>query len=132
LKPPYVTATANGIAGSYTVTAAVTGVGETAVFDLTNADVTTDLSITIDDGRNYARYGMTLNYLVTIQNNGAVDANDVSVSNAFPPQLDYSAAHADTAELSTPRYHRRRSRFHSQAHRRSPEREPKGSVQEAV
>ena len=87
-----VTATANGTAGSYTVTAAVTGVGETAVFDLTNIVATTDLSIAIDDERTYARYGMTLNYLVTIHNNGPADADDVSVSNAFPPQLDVDLA----------------------------------------
>lgn len=46
------------------------------------------LTITIDDARNYARFGGYLDYTVTVSNTGGADANAVTLANAFPPGLD--------------------------------------------
>jgi len=86
-----VSATANATAGSYSVVAAVGGVGATASFALTNVESST-LTIGIDDGRDYARYGMTLDYTISVHNAGPSAASDISVANAFPPQLDIAQA----------------------------------------
>ncbi|HEY0229619.1 MAG TPA: hypothetical protein VGC55_00085 [Dokdonella sp.] len=86
-----VVATANGTPGSYAVVASVSGVGATASFELTNVQ-SSGLTIGIDDGRDYARYGMTLDYTISVHNAGPSTANDVSVANAFPPQLDIAQA----------------------------------------
>lgn len=86
-----VTATANATAGSYSVVAGVGGVGATASFALTNVESST-LTIGIDDGRDYARYGMTLDYTISVHNAGPSTASDISVANAFPPQLDIAQA----------------------------------------
>jgi len=51
-----------------------------------------DVAITIDDGRPYARYGMSLSYQITISNPGSSPVGDISVSNAFPAELDIGAA----------------------------------------
>jgi uncharacterized repeat protein (TIGR01451 family) len=51
-----------------------------------------DVAIAIDDGRNYAQYGMAVTYTITISNASANAANGVSVSNAFPPELDAATA----------------------------------------
>jgi uncharacterized repeat protein (TIGR01451 family) len=51
-----------------------------------------DVAVTIDDGRAYAQYGMSLSYTVTISNPGSSAVGDVSISNAFPPELDINAA----------------------------------------
>ena len=51
-----------------------------------------DVTITIDDGRGFAKYGMTLNYEVTITNGGSSPVTGVSISNAFPPELDLGTA----------------------------------------
>ncbi len=45
------------------------------------------LSITLTDNHDYARYGMLLNYVVTVTNSGG-DATGVTLSNDFPVQLD--------------------------------------------
>jgi len=51
-----------------------------------------DVAVTIDDGRAYAQYGMSLSYTITISNPGSSAVGDVSISNAFPPELDITAA----------------------------------------
>ncbi|MEP7042034.1 MAG: hypothetical protein ABI843_03165 [Dokdonella sp.] len=86
-----VSATANAMAGNYAVVASVGGVAGTASFSLTNVQ-SSNLTIGIDDGRDYARYGMTLDYTVSVHNAGPTAANDISVANAFPPQLDITQA----------------------------------------
>ena len=48
------------------------------------------LAITISDSRDYASYGMLINYVVTVTNNGAGDATSMTLANALPPQLDVS------------------------------------------
>jgi hypothetical protein len=62
--------------------------------DVTNVQVTCQpplphLAITVSDARDYARYGMLLNYVVTVTNDGEGDAHGVVVANTDPaPQLD--------------------------------------------
>ena len=51
-----------------------------------------DVTISIDDGHGFAAYGMTLSYEITLTNAGSSPVTGVSVSNAFPAQLDVSAA----------------------------------------
>jgi uncharacterized repeat protein (TIGR01451 family) len=51
-----------------------------------------DVAITINDGRAYAKYGMTLDYQITVSNAGSSPISDVSLSNAFPAELDVAAA----------------------------------------
>jgi uncharacterized repeat protein (TIGR01451 family) len=51
-----------------------------------------DVTVTIDDGHDYAAYGMTLEYEITITNAAASAASGISVSNALPAGLDASAA----------------------------------------
>ena len=51
-----------------------------------------DVAITIDDGRSYAQYGMTLTYTVTLTNSASSAVSGVSVSNALPPDLDAGSA----------------------------------------
>ncbi len=46
------------------------------------------LSVTVDDGQQYARYGETLTYTVTISNGGPADANDIGISETFSPDVD--------------------------------------------
>ncbi|MCQ4163095.1 InlB B-repeat-containing protein [Tahibacter harae] len=47
-----------------------------------------DLSLSVSDGRDYARYGELLNYGVTLSNSGTGDAGPITVTGALPPQLD--------------------------------------------
>jgi uncharacterized repeat protein (TIGR01451 family) len=51
-----------------------------------------DVTISIDDGHDYAAYGMTMNYEITITNAAATAATGISVSNVLPAGLDASAA----------------------------------------
>jgi uncharacterized repeat protein (TIGR01451 family) len=51
-----------------------------------------DVTATIDDGRDYAKYGQTLTYTVTLTNSGASAVSGVGVSQAFPAALDVSTA----------------------------------------
>ncbi|MBO9662541.1 hypothetical protein [Dokdonella sp.] len=51
------------------------------------------LSVGISDDRDYARYGMELNYLVTVSNSGKGDAVDLHVAAALPAQLDPARTH---------------------------------------
>jgi uncharacterized repeat protein (TIGR01451 family) len=51
-----------------------------------------DVTVTLDDGRAYAGYGQTLTYTLTITNPSASAVSGVSVSQAFPPELDVSTA----------------------------------------
>jgi len=50
------------------------------------------LTLTIDDGHAYARYGQVLDYLVTLTNNGDAAANNVSVTSSGT-SLDLTNAH---------------------------------------
>lgn len=46
------------------------------------------LTLAIDDGRTFARYGQTLDYLVTLANSGAAAANDVHVEAGLSAAFD--------------------------------------------
>jgi len=46
------------------------------------------LVLTVDDDHAYARYGMTMSYVVTLTNDGTGDATGVSIANVSPPQLN--------------------------------------------
>ncbi|HEU4665870.1 MAG TPA: hypothetical protein VFS55_17715 [Dokdonella sp.] len=59
-----------------------------AASGLAAAGTPAGLTITIDDAREFARYGGYLDYTVTLANAGATDAVGISIANAFPPQLD--------------------------------------------
>lgn len=51
------------------------------------------LTLSIDDGQDYARYGKVLTYLVTLSNNGAATANSIAVLASTPGNgLDLSNA----------------------------------------
>jgi len=51
------------------------------------------LTLSIDDGQEYARYGKVLTYLVTLSNNGAATANSIAVLASTPGNgLDLSNA----------------------------------------
>ena len=72
------------------------GSGTIAGSDVTNVAIScpapqAHLSVTVSDGRSYVHYGMLLNYIVTITNDGNGDATGVSVSNVSPPQLDVAS-----------------------------------------
>lgn len=47
------------------------------------------LVLTVDDGHVYARFGMTMNYVVTLTNDGTGDATGISIVNVSP-QLNAS------------------------------------------
>jgi uncharacterized repeat protein (TIGR01451 family) len=49
--------------------------------------------VSIDDGRAYAQYGKTLTYVVKLSNSAATPVSGISISNAFPPELDLLSAH---------------------------------------
>jgi hypothetical protein len=49
------------------------------------------LNVSVSDNRDYARYGMLLNYIVTVDNDGSGDATGISLANVSPPQLDAAA-----------------------------------------
>ncbi|MBN8727675.1 MAG: choice-of-anchor J domain-containing protein [Xanthomonadales bacterium] len=51
------------------------------------------LSLGIDNGRAFARYGQTLDYVVTLGNSGNATAHDVSVSSVLSAGLDVAHAH---------------------------------------
>jgi uncharacterized repeat protein (TIGR01451 family) len=82
-----ITAVANDEVGSYQVTASSAGVADVD-FDLANTAPVVALGISIDDGRGFARYGQTLDYLVTIYNAGPSVAHHVAVDTTLAPQLD--------------------------------------------
>jgi hypothetical protein len=72
------------------------GSGTLAGSDITNVVVNcpaplAHLILNVSDSRNYARYGMLLNYIVTLTNDGNGDATGVSLGNVSPPQLDTAA-----------------------------------------
>jgi uncharacterized repeat protein (TIGR01451 family) len=51
-----------------------------------------DVTISIDDGHDYAAYGMAMTYEITLTNATATAATGISVSNVLPPGLDAGAA----------------------------------------
>ncbi len=51
-----------------------------------------DVALTINDNRTFAQYGNTLIYSIVISNSTTAPASPISVSNAFPPELDISTA----------------------------------------
>lgn len=83
-------ASANAIVGSYTVNASANGLG-TVPLALTNRAPVLALSVAIEDGINYVRYGETIDYLVTIDNAGSDAAIGVSLQVPLPAQLDSDA-----------------------------------------
>lgn len=87
-----VTATANAIVGHYAVNASVAGVGTAGSFALENTARDVVLGIAIDDGLDHAAYGQTLDYLVTVHNNGTHVANGIDIATVLPEQLDAAAA----------------------------------------
>lgn len=50
------------------------------------------LTLTIDDGRQFARYGNISNYTVTLVNNSPTAVNNVAVLSALSPGLDTANA----------------------------------------
>ena len=46
------------------------------------------LVLSVDDGHAYARYGLSMSYIVTLTNDGTGDASGVSLVNVSPPQID--------------------------------------------
>ena len=72
------------------------GSGTLAGSDITNVAVNcpaplAHLSLSVSDNRSYARYGMLLNYIVTLTNDGSGDATGIDLANVSPPQLDTAA-----------------------------------------
>jgi hypothetical protein len=72
------------------------GSGTLAGSDITNVVINcpaplAHLILSVSDHRTYARYGMLLNYIVTLTNDGSGDATGVSLGNVSPPQLDTAA-----------------------------------------
>src|SRR5690606_28429616 len=51
-------------------------------------DPPASLAVTIDDGRDYIRYGMLANYVVTLANEGGGDATAATLTVSLPPQID--------------------------------------------
>ncbi len=62
----------------------------TVIAHFTNSD--TPLTISVDDQRQFARYGTVLDYLVSVTNTGDFVANGVNVTSVASPQLDEAAA----------------------------------------
>ncbi len=60
---------------------------------VTCVDETAVLSLSIDDGHGFARYGQTLDYLVTLDNSGFGWSNNVYVVSAMSAGLDSTNAH---------------------------------------
>ncbi|HKE47577.1 MAG TPA: hypothetical protein VKB52_05905, partial [Rhodanobacteraceae bacterium] len=83
-----VTGCGGSLAGNTYTTAPITADCEV---DATFAAIP-DVTISIDDGRAFAQYGMTLDYEITLTNAGTSPASGVSISNAFPAELDVGAA----------------------------------------
>jgi len=86
------TATANALVGAYGVIASVNGVIETATFALENRAPDVALSVAIDDGKDYVRYGQMLDYRITVSNAGSAVAANVDIAATLPAQLDAAAA----------------------------------------
>jgi uncharacterized repeat protein (TIGR01451 family) len=51
------------------------------------------LTLAIGDGREFARYGQVVGYVVTLDNNGNATANDVAIGSVLSPGLDAAQAH---------------------------------------
>ncbi|ANB18646.1 S8 family serine peptidase [Dokdonella koreensis] len=86
-----VQAVANASAGTYAVTASVSGVTP-AQFVLTNLAASTDLAIEVRSLRGYAQRGDLLDYLVTVRNLGRDAVANGTVSGQLSPQLDATFA----------------------------------------
>jgi uncharacterized repeat protein (TIGR01451 family) len=86
-----VDAIANGVVGSYAVTAAVDGVGA-ASFALENIAPDVALTLTIDDGIVHAAYGQTLDYTIIVHNDGSAVAADTAVVATLADALDATQA----------------------------------------
>ncbi|HVJ62571.1 MAG TPA: hypothetical protein VM555_07640, partial [Tahibacter sp.] len=69
-------------------TYSVGGVGGNCAVHATFVPDPSNLSLTIDAGRDYARYGQGLSYVISLTNLGATEANPVSITMVMPPQLD--------------------------------------------
>jgi|GEM_PF-2367747 len=90
---------------AYTVAIAQQPIGPTQVCTVSNGSGTLDgsdvtnvlidcpapqphLVLSVSDGRDYARYGMILDYVVTLHNDGNGDAEDISIAAQPNTQLD--------------------------------------------
>lgn len=87
-----ITAVANQEVGAYGVDASVPSTALTAPFALTNLVADVALSASIDDLRDFAQYGHTLDYIITVSNAGASDAHHVNVASVLPAQVDVAYA----------------------------------------
>lgn len=85
-------ATAAAEPGTYTVTASSGGL-PAVEFTLSNVSADISLSVGIDNGDDYARYGEALNYLVTISNTGSEMAMGVVIDVPLSAQFEVSHAH---------------------------------------
>jgi uncharacterized repeat protein (TIGR01451 family) len=83
-----VTGCGGSLAGNTYTTGPIT---QDCTVDATFAAVA-DVTISIDDRHDYAAYGMTMTYEITLTNASGTAATGISVSNALPPGLDAGAA----------------------------------------
>ncbi|HKE47726.1 MAG TPA: choice-of-anchor D domain-containing protein, partial [Rhodanobacteraceae bacterium] len=86
-----VTATANAIAGGYSV-AASGGLGAPVAFALTNTAAVVDVAAAIVADRDYVRAGEMLDYVVTLHNTGSIATTDAAIASTLSPLLDTGAA----------------------------------------
>lgn len=86
-------ASVTGCGGSLADTTYTTGpITANCTVSATFAADPVDLTLTIDAGRDNARYGQVLTYAVTLSNTSINAANPVSIALLLPPQLDAAAA----------------------------------------
>lgn len=100
-----VTATANGTAGSYVVTASVDGVAVPASFALANTAAAGDLTVSIVADRTFVQAGQTIDYIVTVGNAGPDAIHGASIATSMSSMLDVAAATwfcADPVGVCTP------------------------------
>jgi hypothetical protein len=82
--------TAPSAVGSYTVVATVTDpnyVGSGSATLTISAVATSNIVVSITDGREYAQYGKKLIYTIVVQNTGTADAASVAVDDLLPVTL---------------------------------------------
>jgi len=82
-------------AGSYAVVATVTDPNYSGSATATLHIVAAELSVSLDDGRDYARYGQVVGYTVTLRNDGDGAATNVSI--AFTLSAGFDGDYAQLA-----------------------------------
>ncbi len=85
-------ASANAVAGSYTVNATVEGVAGMAAFALENLAPDVALTVSIDDGIAHASYGQMLDYAIIVRNDGSVAADGTTIVATLADAVDAAQA----------------------------------------